>query len=655
MISDETLERVLDAANIVEIVGEWVKLKKMGADYRGPCPFHNGKGPNFSVVPGKNFYHCFVCGESGDVVTFVRKKTGTDFVGAVKYIGEKVGIEVIDVPKRAQPIDPNAKHWEVLASAAEWFRTQLKDPQTGRDALQYLHGRGLDADAIDRFELGYAPRDGQALRKHLQTLGFDDQRQLDAGILKPASDGREARCSFRDRVMFPIVDERGNYVAFGGRAMGDATPKYLNSAASDVYHKGETLYHMHRAKLAMRREHRAVVVEGYMDAIRVALSGVECVVAPLGTALTEEQAKLIVRYAPEVFLLYDSDKAGQTATFKSGLALLREGATVRVVTLPAGEDPDTFVRAKGRTALEEHFDQAMDVFDRQVQLVDRKGMFRDISQQRIAIDLLLPTIRAAKDPLTKEMYLTRLAEKTGLDKSVLLKEAQAPESVTRRGRQSGNEAGPRSAQTRNGPPSYDDGYQPSDEPADGKKWNGEGKSGAPRKPWEPRGQWKGKKLTPSERWKSSWVPPVARDPQPEERALIMAMLAERGLVERIAERHGPGDFRDPRYSALFRVLLMAGPDEGLDQIAERLDDFSANTLHELVERQDGRNPEAIDVALNLAKLDARPIEQRLEAIKREMGNASTERQVELQVEEQELTKERNKILPVRAPGAKPRY
>ncbi|MEO7360498.1 MAG: DNA primase, partial [Gemmatimonadaceae bacterium] len=628
----------------VQIIGEWVKLKKTGADYRGPCPFHNGKGPNFAVVPGKGFYNCFVCGESGDVIKFVQKKLSMDFTSAVKFVGEKTGIEVIDTPTRPQAVDPNAKHWEVLASSAQWFGAQLQDPAAGRDALQYLTHRGIDASAIERFELGYAPRDDQALRKHLHSLGFSDDRQIDAGILKPAADGRDARISFRDRVMFPIVDDRGNYVAFGGRAMGDATPKYLNSAASDVYHKGETLYGMHSAKHAMRRERRAIVVEGYLDAIRVALSGIEPVVAPLGTALTEEQAKLIVRYAPEIFLLYDSDKAGQTATFKSGLALLRQGAAVRVVSLPSGEDPDTYVRSNGRAGLETQLEQAMDLFDRQVQLVERKGMFGDISKQRVAIDLLLPTIRAAKDPLTKEMYLTRLAEKTHLDKAVLLKEADAPENVSRRGRTAGTDV----AVVR-----QDAGAPPPNE------WVGEPMPGPPRKQWEPRtgnGQWKGRgKLSQAEKWRSSWVPPSGRIDEPAERALISAMLADRGLVERIAERHGPVDFRDVRYSALFGVLLMSGPDEGLDQIVEKLDDQTAYVLRELAERLEGQRPEAVDVELNLAKLDARPIEQRLEEIKREMGIASPERQMELQVEERELTLERNTILPVRAPRAKPKY
>lgn len=636
MISDETLERVRDAADIVQIIGEWVKLKKTGADYRGPCPFHNGKGPNFAVVPGKGFYNCFVCHESGDVIKFVQKKLSMDFTSAVKFVGEKAGIEVIDTPSRPQAVDPNAKHWEVLASSAQWFRAQLQDPAVGGEALQYLTNREIDAAAIERFELGYSPRDDQALRKYLHSLGFNDDRQIEAGILKPAADGRDARISFRDRVMFPIVDDRGNYVAFGGRAMGDATPKYLNSAASDVYHKGETLYGMHSAKHAMRRERRAIVVEGYMDAIRIALSGIEPVVAPLGTALTEEQAKLIVRYSSEIFLLYDSDKAGQTATFKSGLALLRQGAAVRVVSLPTGEDPDTYVRSNGRAGLETQMEQAMDLFDRQVQLVERKGMFGDISKQRVAIDLLLPTIRAAKDPLTKEMYLTRLAEKTHLDKAVLLKEAEAPENVSRRGRFSRNEP------DRQGDADFDsdqaslsareaDPYPPS-------------KPAAVR---QAKGEWKGRKFRNLDpQWRTSFVPPRGSIKHPAERQLLLAIVQNRSRARDIAIENPPESLLNEHYREIFSVILALGLDADWDDIAGELPDIERNILAQLLDKLGSMSDEAIDVRLVSRNLRAKAIKLRIGMVADEIRIAPPERVEELQVLHRSLTLERNAALSI---------
>jgi len=650
VIPDETLERVRDAADIVQIISETVKLKRTGHDFRGPCPFHQGKGPNFSVAPAKGMYYCFVCHESGDVFKFVQKKLGMDWPSAVKYVGERSGIEVIDAPTRPKVADPNAKHWEVLASAAQWFRAQLQDATIGRDALRYLTERGLDASAIEQFELGYAPRDEQLLRSHLHSLGFDDPRQIGAGILKPAADGREARMNFRDRVMFPIVDERGNYVGFGGRALGDAIPKYLNSAASDVYQKGRTLYGLHAARHAIRRERSAIVVEGYMDAIRVALAGYETVVAPLGTALTEEQAALLVRYAPEVFLLYDSDKAGLEATFRSGLELLRHGAGVRVVTLPDGDDPDTFTRAKGRAGLETLLTNAMDVFDRQIQILERRGAFTDLSHRRKAIDKLLPTVRAAKDALTREMYLTRLAEVTHLDKAILLREANEPEMVSRKpsGRASGSAGSTRASR------SLPDSADPGPDAA----------GAAPhRAPWTPRppgSPWKGRNGRPTAPdWRSSHASPTGRIEEPAERALISAMLADRSLVEVVSARHPPASFQDVRYRELFRVLLVAHADEGLDEIADRIDEETAAVLRELAHRRDGHHAEAVDVTLNLKKLDARIIDARLVDIRQEMGEAEARHDAErveaLSLQQQQLIKERNVLLPMRSPRGKPRY
>jgi DNA primase len=339
VISDEIIERVRTAADIVQILSEFVPLKRAGGDYRGPCPFHGGTNPNFSVSPKRGSYHCFVCHESGDVFSFVRKRLGLDWPSAVKMIGERVGIEVVDVPMRAQAPDPNAPNFEVLAAAAEWFQRQLTEDAGGREARAYLKQRQLDESAWERFGLGFAPRDLLALRRYLHSLGADDARLIEAGLFVVREGENEPRPRFRGRLMFPILDELGRHVGFGGRALGDDTPKYLNSPESAVFQKRKTLYNMHTAKQAMRRAGRAIVVEGYLDAIRLVLAGIEEVVAPLGTALTDEQAQLLVRYASEVFLLYDSDDAGQKATFRSGLELLGHKASVRVVDVFTSENP----------------------------------------------------------------------------------------------------------------------------------------------------------------------------------------------------------------------------------------------------------------------------------------------------------------------------
>ncbi len=647
MISDETVERVRSAADIVQLISEFVPLRRMGGDFRGACPFHGGTKPNFSVSQKRGSYHCFVCQESGDVFTFVRKRLGLDWPSAVKMIGERVGIEVIDTPMRAQAADPNEKNWEVLATAAEWYRSQLDDESMGRAAREYLDGRGIDTAARTRFGIGFAPRDAQLLRRYLHTLGFDDDRLLDAGLLKKRDDSPEPYMAFRGRVMFPIFDELGHHVGFGGRAMGDDTPKYLNSSESVVFKKRETLYGLNWAKNAMRRSGRAIVVEGYVDAIRVALAGAEEVVAPLGTALTEEQAQLLVRYANEVFLLYDSDEAGQKATFRSGLELLRNKAAVRVVSLPAGDDPDTFVRAHGRAGLETQLTQAIDLFDRQVQVLERLGWFSDLRKRRLAIDKLLPTIRAARDPLTRDMYLTRLADVSHLDKVTIASEADELPAGARqafsRSHASDQDPGPFAPL----PDMQDTHEAPRDD------------TPAPPAPYaaqQARGAWKGKRGKQSgPEWQATSVPPRPRRDEPVERALLRAMLVDRGLVERIAERHGPDDFREPTYRELFEALLSAPFDDDLEQIAERLAPQALRTLRELTEIADGSETAQTDIGLSLDRLDARRLEARIDAILVELRETSSrEAQDVLLRERVDLEMELRRLLPIRSPRAKPK-
>lgn len=651
MIADEIVERVRQSADIVEIISEYVPLKRSGGTWRGPCPFHQGKNPNFSVSPAHGSYHCFVCHESGDVFTFLRKRLGLDWPAAVKMVGEKVGIEVVDTPRRQQAPDPNAPNFEALSAAAEWFQRQLLDHDAGKAAREYLTSRELDPHAWQKFSLGYSPSDAQALRRYLHSLGYDDARQLEAGLLVLREGETEPRVRFRGRVMFPIVDELGRTVGFGGRAMGDAQPKYLNSPESPVFQKRRTLYGLFTAKQAMRRESRAIVVEGYLDAIRLALAGIEEVVAPLGTALTEEQAQLLVRYATSVFLLYDSDEAGQKATFRSGLELLRAKASVQVVSLPDGDDPDTFVRSNGRPAMEAELNNAIDLFDRQVQLLERRGWFADLRHRRNAIDKLLPTIRAAREPLTRDMYLARLADATHVDKATLSAEADAlPEPGMRRGAVRGGTAGA----------SFDDGGVPPqfDGPPPEQGYEGEYAEPAPlpppaseqRKPWTP-GRKKGYKQGPE--WQATNVPPRPRRDEPLERALVRAMLVDRGVAERVAERHPPDAFREPRYRELFDALLHAPLDDDLGQIAERL---SADTLKVLRELTDAGAYEAgaADIGLTLGKLDARVLEGRVDEIREAMRTATREEQDALMRERLELEAEIRRLVPMRSPRGKPR-
>jgi len=419
VIPPELIEQIRDAADPVTIIGEHVELKRTGSDFRGPCPFHGGTHRNFSVIPRKQMYHCFVCHESGDVFTFYMKKFGMDYPTAVREIAAKVGIAVPDV-RTAGP-DPNEPLYSCLGAAADWFARRLREGDDAAAARHYLESRGLDEAVRDEFGLGFAPPAGEELLAALKGLGVGDAVVQRAGLVVERDD-KSVVPRFRGRLIFPIADVRGRVVGFGGRLLGDGEPKYLNSPETPVFHKGTLLYALDRARGPIRTAELAIVVEGYVDAMRLHLAGIANVVAPLGTALTPEQARLLRRYTKQVALAYDADAPGLKSTFRAGDELLRQGASVSVVTLPLGEDPDTLVRQGGADAFRALLAEAVDLFERKIQLVERKGLLKSLEGRREALDRLLPTIRAAADPITRELYVARAAEKSGVGKEVLEQE-----------------------------------------------------------------------------------------------------------------------------------------------------------------------------------------------------------------------------------------
>jgi len=419
LIPDDVIEQVREAADIVGIIGEHVELKRTGADFRAPCPFHGGTHRNFAVIPRKGMFYCFVCHAGGDVFTFFMKKLGMDYPTAVREVARRAGIPI---PERgpAGP-DPREPLYSAVAAAADWFARQLREGAEGEIARQYLTSRHVELDAALPLGLGYAPRVGGAFLDAMKGLGLRDDVLLEAGLMAKREDGTVVP-RFRGRLLFPIHDLRARVVAFGGRILGEGEPKYLNSPDTPIFHKGQLVYNLHVAKHAMRKAERAILVEGYFDVLRVSLAGIEEVVAPLGTGLTAEQAQLVKRHTAHVILLYDSDDAGLRATFRAGDELLRQGLRVSVATLPPGDDPDTLVQRHGAARLEELLKDAVDVLERKIQILDRKGFFGTLPGRRRALDRLLPTIRAAKDPITRELYISRAAEAAGVRKDVLERE-----------------------------------------------------------------------------------------------------------------------------------------------------------------------------------------------------------------------------------------
>jgi len=422
LIPDDVIEQVREAADIVGIIGEHVELKRTGSDFRAPCPFHGGTHRNFAVIPRKGMFYCFVCHAGGDVFTFFMKKLGMDYPTAVREVARRAGITI---PERGPTgPDPREPLYSAVAAAADWFARQLRESPEAQVARDYLTTRHLDLETVQPLGLGYAPR-SKAFLDAMKGLGVRDEVLLEAGLLARREDGTLAP-RFRGRLLFPIHDVRARVVGFGGRILGEGEPKYLNSPDTPIFHKGKLLYNLHLAKHAMRKAERAILVEGYFDVLRLSLAGIEEVVAPLGTGLTPEQAQLVKHHAPHVILLYDSDEPGLRATFRAGDELLREGLRVSVATLPAGEDPDTLGQKQGVAGLEEILKDAVDVLERKIQILDRKGFFGTLPGRRRALDRLLPTIRAAKDPITRELYLSRAAEAAGVRKDVLEREVGDP-------------------------------------------------------------------------------------------------------------------------------------------------------------------------------------------------------------------------------------
>ena len=419
MIPDEIIEQVRESADLIGIIGEHVELRRTGSDFRGPCPFHGGTHRNFAVIPKKGMFYCFVCHEAGDVYTFFMKKLGMDYPTAVREVARRVGITI---PERGGPTGPDPREplFAAVATAADWFARQLRDSPEAEGARKYLESRHVTMEQAQIHALGFAPR-GTAFLDAMKGLGLREEVLLDAGLIVKRDDGSKTP-RFRGRLLFPIHDLRARVVAFSGRILGEGEPKYLNSPETPIFHKGQLLYNLHVARHATRKAERAILVEGQFDVLRLSLAGFEEVVAPLGTGLTEDQAALLQRHAPHVVLLYDSDDAGLRATFRAGDVLLRHKLRVSVATLPEGEDPDTLVQNKGAAALEQALKDSVDVLERKIQILERKGFFGSLPGRRRALDRLLPTIRAATDPISRDLYISRVAEVAGVRKDVLERE-----------------------------------------------------------------------------------------------------------------------------------------------------------------------------------------------------------------------------------------
>ena len=350
----EFLEQLRDRVSLVDVVSRHVKLQRRGREFVGLSPFKQERTPSFTVVPDKGFFHCFSSGEHGDVVGFLMRMEGLSFPEAVEKLAQAAGMEVPrESPEAADRARRRRGLLDAVEAAAAFYERQLRLP-AGRRAMDYLRGRGLDDDTVARFRLGYAPGDAAALMQALKRGGFEAETLVEAGLLRRPEHGEEPRASLRNRVVFPITDRRGRPIAFGGRAMGDAQPKYLNTPETPVFRKGEVLYGLAQARDAAWRAKEVIVVEGYMDAIALSQAGFAQTVASLGTAFGEDQLRALWRLVDEPVLCFDGDEAGRRAARRAAeraLPLLAPGKSLRFARLPDERDPDDLVRQDGAAAL----------------------------------------------------------------------------------------------------------------------------------------------------------------------------------------------------------------------------------------------------------------------------------------------------------------
>ena len=369
MYASEVIDEVVSRSDIVDIISGYIKLKKNGSSYVGLCPFHNEKSPSFSVSPGKQLYHCFGCGVGGNVITFVMEYENYTFLEAVKYLADKAGMQLPETSyseEEKKNRDLKAKLLEINKIAATYYYHQLK-AENGKIGLSYLQKRGLSDTTINRFGLGYAGQTGNALYQYLKSKGYDDALLKETGLFTYE---RGIHDKFWNRVMFPIMDINNKVIGFGGRVMGDAKPKYLNSPETKLFDKSRNLYGLNAAR--MSRKSNMIICEGYMDVISLHQAGFTQAVASLGTALTPGQAALMKRYTDNVLITYDSDAAGVKAALRAIPILKEAGLTTKVINMQPYKDPDEFIKALGAEAFQERIDKAENSFMYEIGVLEKE-------------------------------------------------------------------------------------------------------------------------------------------------------------------------------------------------------------------------------------------------------------------------------------------
>ncbi|WP_412496271.1 DNA primase [Shewanella chilikensis] len=420
-IPRDFINELIARTDIVDLIDHKVPLKKAGKNYSACCPFHSEKSPSFTVSRDKQFYHCFGCGAHGNAIDFIMEYDRLEFLDAIEELASQLGLEVPreNNPNRRRDEGLSRDLYQLMEEANRYYQSQLRQHQDKQKVLDYLAFRGLSDLVVERFGIGFAPDGWDGLLSRYRSQQESQDKLLTAGMIISNDNGKRYD-RFRDRLMFPIRDRRGRVIAFGGRVLGDGTPKYLNSPETPIFHKGNELYGLYELKQAHREPRQVLIVEGYMDVVALAQFGVDYAVASLGTSTTAEQFQLLLRSAKEVVCCYDGDNAGKEAAWRAletALPLLKPGDTVRFMFLPQGEDPDSMVRKTGKEAFEALIDEAQTLtgflFDT---LTTKYGTDKgNLAKQAIAL------IEKIQDTVLQNLLLEDLSHRLGMNSADDLK------------------------------------------------------------------------------------------------------------------------------------------------------------------------------------------------------------------------------------------
>lgn len=417
MIPDEKIAEVRERAGIVEVISDYISLKKSGANFQGLCPFHGEKTPSFNVNPGRGIFHCFGCGVGGNALTFVMKMEGISFPEAVKLLAKRVGVEIEErLPTQAELRRKSEKDEQlrILALAAGYYSEHLKSGE-GSAARNYLAGRGVGEEMYGPYRLGCASEKWDGLATFLKQKGVSLEKVEGLGLIKRKSSGSGYFDLFRNRLIFTIADLHGQPIGFGGRVLDDSLPKYINSPESPLYQKSDVLFGIDLAKQAMREERSVVIVEGYFDHLALYRSGIRNVVATCGTALTKGHFQLIKRYADRAYLLFDSDSAGRKATVRAMELLIAEQMSCFVIELPHGDDPDSYLAkhsAEDFAGLMKCSRPALDYYLRELVATEDTGT---VAGKKAVADQFRPFLQKLTDPLERDLYLKELSRLLSVD------------------------------------------------------------------------------------------------------------------------------------------------------------------------------------------------------------------------------------------------